>query len=142
MAKRLVALCMQIRDVRFALLFDPDQRSRKARGFPILGQHQRDRLSVEQDPVIVERAIGRSFFRRDFVLVGVVIVRHRRPVLMGEHVDHAVNAQRLRGIDAHDPPLRNGQFDDIAVHEAGDVELAGISGLAGDLGPAVDAGCS
>ena len=38
-------------------------------------------------------------------------------------------------------PFAMVEFDDIAMHEAGDVELAGIFGLAGDLGPAVDAGC-
>ena len=60
---------------------------------------------------------------------------------MGEYVDHAGNAQRLAGVDAHDPPFWNSRFDYIAMDEAGNVELAGISGFAGDLGPAVDAGC-
>ena len=36
-------------------------------------------------------------------------------------------------------PLGIVDVDDIAMDEAGDVELAGIFGLAGDLGPAVDA---
>ena len=59
---------------------------------------------------------------------------------MGEHVDHAVDAQRFAGVDARDAPFRDGRLDDIAMDEAGDIELAGIFGLAGDLGPAVDAG--
>ena len=120
-------------------VFDPYQRSGETRRFPILGQHQRDRLSVEQDPVIVKRAIGRSLFRRDVVLVGVVAVGHRRPMLMGKDVDDAGDAQCLAGIDTADAPFRYGRPDDIALDEAGDVELAGIFGFAGDLGPAVDA---
>ena len=61
---------------------------------------------------------------------------------MGEDVDHAGDAQRFAGIDAADVPLRYGGPDDISLNQSGDVELAGISGLAGDLGPAVDAGGS
>ena len=99
----LLALRLQIRDVRLFPVFDPYQRSGETRGFPILGQHQRDRLSVEQDPAIVKRAIGRALFRRDIVLVGGVVVGHRRPVLMGEHVDDAGDAQCLAGVDA---PMR------------------------------------
>ena len=139
--KRPGALRVQIGDVRLLLVFDPDLRGGDTRGLPIFRQHQRDRLTGEKDPVVVERTIGRAVLRRDFVLVGVVLVGHWRPVLMGEHVDHTVDVQRPAGVDAHDPPLWNSRFDDIAMDEAGDVELAGIFGRAGDLGPAVDAGC-
>jgi hypothetical protein len=60
---------------------------------------------------------------------------------MGEDVDHAGDAQCLRVIDAGDASLRDGRSDGIAMHEAGNVELSGISGFAGDLGPAVDPRC-
>ena len=93
------------------------------------------------DAVVVKRAVGRAFLGRDFVLVGVILVSHLRLILMGEHVDHAVNVQCSAGVDAQDPSLRNRRLDDIAMDEAGQVELAGVSGFAGDLGPAVDAGC-
>jgi len=56
--KRPGALCVQIGDVRLLLIFDPDLRRCDTRGFPIFRQHQRDRLSREVDPVVVQRAIG------------------------------------------------------------------------------------
>ena len=56
--KRLAALRVQIGNVRLLLVFDPDQRGGDAGGFPILRQHQRERLSAEMDLVVVERAIG------------------------------------------------------------------------------------
>ena len=136
----LVALRMQIGDVRLLLVFDAHQRGGEARGLPLLGQHQRDRLAAEHDPVVVERAERRALLGRDIVLVGLVVVGHRRPVLVGEHVEHALDAQRLAGVDARDAALGDGRVDDAAIGEAGDVELAGIFGLAGDLGAAVDAG--
>ena len=83
MANALLALGVQIGDVRLLLVLDPDQRGGDTRGFPIFSQHQRDRLSAEKDPVIVKRAIGRAFLGRDIVLVGVVLVGHRRPIRDG-----------------------------------------------------------
>ncbi len=56
--ERLAALRVQVGDVMLFLVLDPHQRSGDTRGFPILGQHQRERLSAEMDPVVVERAIG------------------------------------------------------------------------------------
>ena len=47
--KALVALRIQVGDVRLLLVFDAHQRGREARGLPILGEHQRDRLAVEHD---------------------------------------------------------------------------------------------
>ncbi len=51
---------VQVGDVGFRLVFDPDERRREARNLPLFGHHQRDRLSVELDLVIVERAERRA----------------------------------------------------------------------------------
>ena len=109
---------MQIGDVRFWLVFDPHQRGREARGLPILGEDQRDRLAVEHDLVVVERAERRACLGRHIVLVGLVVVGHARPVLVRQHVEHAGDAQRLAGVDARDAALGDGGGDDAAIGEA------------------------
>src|SRR5215475_6634200 len=93
------------------------------------------------DPVVVERAVGRALLGRDVVLVSLILVGHMRPILMREYVDHTGNAYCGAGVDARDPPLRDGGVDDITMDEAGNVELAGILGFTGNLCPSIDAGC-
>src|SRR5204862_1010533 len=113
---------------------------REARGLPLFGYDQGDRLSVEFDFVIVERTERRALVRSHVILVGLVGACHFRPVLVRQHVDDAFDGKRATGVDARDAALRNGGGDDAAISETGDVELAGILSRAGDLGPAVDAG--
>ena len=100
---------------------------------------ERDRLAVEHDLVVVkrpERRAGRSYV----VLVGLVVVRHVRAVLVREHVDDTRDAHRGACVYARDAPLRDRRGDDAAVDEARGVELGGIFCGAGDLRDAVDAG--
>ena len=75
---------MHVRDVRFLLVFHSHQRRRKARDLRRLGDHQRDRLAVEHDLAVVERPVRRAV-RRHIVLVGLVVVRHGRTVLVRQH---------------------------------------------------------
>ena len=42
-----ITLAMQIRDVRFFVVFHADQRCREARDLRLFGDHQRDRLAAE-----------------------------------------------------------------------------------------------
>ena len=65
-----VALAEHVRDVSLALVLHADQRRRKARDLRCLGHHQRDRLAVEHDPVIVQRPERRPV-RCHVVLVGL-----------------------------------------------------------------------
>ena len=109
---------MQVGDVRFLVVVDPHQGGRELGDLRLFGDNQRDRLAVEQDPVVVERPEGRPF-RRHVVLVGAVGVRHPRPVRVREHVDHAVDAQGIARVDARDPALGDGGCDDAAVGEVG-----------------------
>ena len=51
----LVETRMQIGFVAFRLVFDAHQRGREARGLPVVGDHQGDRLAVELDGSVVER---------------------------------------------------------------------------------------
>ena len=135
--KRLIAPPMQIGDEGLLFVFDVHQRGSVARDLPFLGQHQRDRLAAEHDLVVVERTERRTFFWRDIVLPGLVGAGHAGPVLMGEHVEHAFDTQRLAGVDARDAALRNGRLDHAAISKAGNAGFAGISGLAGDFGATV-----
>src|SRR5262249_25259511 len=64
----------------------------------------------------------------------------RRPVVVGQHIEHAVDAARLADVDARDAALGDGGGDDGAISEARHVELGRIFGGAGDLGAAVDPG--
>ena len=135
-----VTLTIQIGDVRFFIVFHADQRRREARDLRLFGDHQRDRLAAEPDPVVVERPERRTF-RSHLVLVGAVGARHARPILMRQHVDHAFNGKRLARVDARDAALGDRGRNDAGMREAGRIELAGIFRRAGDLGAAVDAGC-
>ena len=135
-----VALAEHVGDVRFALILHADQRRRKARDLRRLGHHQRDRLAVELDFVIVQRAERRPV-RRHVVLVVLIAACHARTVLVGEHGRHAFDAHRGAGIEADNATLRDRRRDDAAVEDAaGHIELGGVFRSAGDLGDAVDAG--
>ena len=68
----------------FLVVFDADQRRREARDLRRFGDHQRDRLAVEHDLVVVQRPERRPV-RRHVVLVGLVVVRHGRTVLVRQH---------------------------------------------------------
>src|SRR5258707_8541534 len=46
---------VQVGGVGLRFIFDTHQRSRKLRNLPLLGQHQRDRLMVELDLLVIER---------------------------------------------------------------------------------------
>src|ERR1700754_3753851 len=126
--------------MRVRLVFDAHARRSKMRSFPILSQHQRDRLSAELDLVVVERSVGRPFLRRDIVLVGPVGIRHRWSILVCKHIEHAADPERFAGIDAQDTAFGDGRLDNIGIDEVRGAELSGIFGRAGDLGPTVDAG--
>ena len=121
------------------VIFDPHQRRGEFGGFPVLRYDQRDRLAVELDAVIIERAEGRALLRRHFVLPGLVLVGERRAVRMREHVKHARHLQRLAGVEAGNAPTWNCGLDDEAMCESVGREFAGIFGGPGNLGPTVDA---
>jgi len=131
---------MQIGRKAFRFVLDIHERCRKTCGLPVLREHQRDRLSVEPDPVVIERAKRRAAFRRDVVVIILVGRSHLRPVVMGQHVEHARNRQRPDRIDACDAALGHGRGHDRAKSEIGHIEFAGVFGEAGDLGASVDAG--
>ena len=127
-------------DVCFPVVFHLNQGRGKSRDLPRFRYHQRDRLAVEHDLAVVERSI-RGAFRRHVVLVGLVVVRQGRTVFMREDVEHALDAQRLAGVDAGYAALWDGRSDHIAVDKAGRIEFARILGLARDLGATVNARC-
>ena len=93
---------MEIGNEGFLLVFDAHQGGREARDFPLLGEHQRDRLPAEHDLVVVERTERRAVFRRHIVLVRGRLVGHARPIFVREHVEYAFDAQRVAGVDARD----------------------------------------
>jgi hypothetical protein len=134
-----IALSVQIRDVRRLFVFDAHQRRRKTCDLPFLGEDQRDRLSAEDDLVVVERPEGRAF-RRHVIAIGALGAGQTRPIFMGQHVDHAVDPQRLAGVDARDAALGDGGGDHGTMRERGRVELGRVLGRSGDLCPSVDAG--
>jgi hypothetical protein len=133
-------LTVQVGGVRLLFVFDAYQRCSEARDFPLLRKHKRDRLSVEQDPVVIQRSKRRAV-RGHVVLVRAIVIGHGRAVLVREHIDNAVDAQRLAHINAGDAAPGNSRRDDAAIGEAGAVELGSIFCGAGNLGAAVDAGC-
>ena len=130
---------MDVRDVRFLFVFHANQRCREASDLWLFGDHKRDRLKAEPDPVVIERPERRTLGSH-LVVIGAVVARHRRAILMCEHVDHACNGKRLASVDARDAPLAIVDGNDTGMGEAGDFELAGIFRGAGDLGAAIDAG--
>jgi hypothetical protein len=74
------------------------------------------------------------------ILVGFIVVRHVRAVLVRKHIEHALDAQGGAGIDAYDATLRDCRGYNAAISKAWHVELGGIFCDAGDLREAVDAG--
>ena len=97
--ERAIPLAVDVRDMRLGLVGHPDQRGREARHLRRLGDDEGDRLAVEQDPAVVERPEGRAV-GRDIVLVGLIVVRQGRAVLMGQDGDHARDLQRRGGVDS------------------------------------------
>ena len=61
---------------------------------------------------------------------------------MREHVDHACNGERLARVDTRDAAFGDRRRNDAGMRETGRVELAGVFRCAGDLGAAINAGCS
>ena len=90
--RRLVALTKDVRDEVFGRVFDLHQRRGMARDLRCFGDDQRDRLAVEHDLAVVERPVRRSVLRCHVVLVGLILVRHRRTVLVRQHGEHALDA--------------------------------------------------
>src|SRR5258705_1252154 len=64
-----------------------------------------------------------------------------RTILVRQHIDHAVDAQRLARVDAHNSSLGDRRCNHAAMGEVRGAEFAGIFRRTGDLGVAVDAGC-
>ena len=121
------------------LVLHAHQRRRKTRDLRRFGDDERDRLTVEHDPVVVERPERRSCGRH-VILVGLIVVRHGRTVLVRKHVEHALDAQGGAEIDACDATLCDCRRYNAAISKAWHVELGGIFCGAGDLREAVDAG--
>src|SRR5258707_8585756 len=132
---------MDVRDVHFLVIIHAHQRGREPGDLGLFGDHQRDRLAAEPDPVVIERPEWRTL-RGRLVLVGVVRARHARPVLVREHINHACDGERIAWINARDTALGDGGGNNAGMRKAGCIELAGIFRDAGDLGVAVDAGYS
>ena len=132
---------VQVGVVRFRVVCHTDQRRREAGNLWFFGNHQCDRLTAEPDPVVVQWPVGRTF-RSDIVPVRSAGACHGWPVLMREHADHTFEGKRLARVNARDATPGNGGCHDAGVRKAGRIELAGIFRLAGDLGVAVNAGCS
>ena len=135
-----VAPTMHIRNVRVRLVLHPHQRCRETRDLRRFGDDERDRLAAEHDPAVVERPERRSRGRY-VIFISLIVVRHRRTILMRQHVEHALDAHRGAEIDARDAALRDCRGYNAAVNKARHVELGGVFGGAGDLREAVDPGC-
>src|SRR5262245_2174566 len=104
-----------------------------------LRDDQRHRLTAEQDFVVIERTEGRAGRRH---LVGIFLVRRCKlgPMLVRKHVEHAVDRQRIRGMNALDPPLGNGGRDHETMRQAGHVVFGGVFRKSGNLRVSIDAG--
>ena len=133
-------LRVEIGHMCLLLIFDADQRSRKARDLEFLGDDQCYRLAIEKD-FGRHRADGRvspqarcrpCISRRDDA--------QSRPMRVGEHVEHAFHRQRIRSMDPLDAALGNGGRDHEAVREPGHVVFGRVFRSAGDLRASVDAG--
>ena len=92
---RLAAFGKEVGRERLGLIVHAHQRGGKARDLPFLRQDQGDRLPVEQDLVVIERAQRFALLRGHIVLLGAGRARHWRPVFMRENVEHAFDAQRF-----------------------------------------------
>src|SRR3954469_22584727 len=134
-----IALTMDVRDVRFLCVLHANQRCREASNLWLFGDHKCDRLKAEPDPVVVKRPERRTFGSR-LVVIGAVITRYRRAILMCQHIDYACNGKRIAGVDAPDAAPGYSRGNDTGMGKAGDFELAGIFRGAGDLGAAINAG--
>src|SRR4029077_2755750 len=134
----LIAPRVQIGVVALRLILDTHERGRKTCDLPLLGDHQRDRLAVELDLVIVERTKRRAGWR-DLVVESLIGVTHLRPILVGEDVENAFDGKRLARVDALEPPARNRRGDDAAIGKVGSRELTRVLRHAGDLDASVNA---
>ena len=61
-------------------------------------------------------------------------------MLVREHVEHAVDRQRIRGMNALDPSFGNGGRNHDTMREAGHVVFGGVFRKSGNLRASVDAG--
>ena len=118
------------RDREFVVL-DVDERDRgvgRGLGF---GRDHGDRLAQEPD---LAQGHDRPVPQR-VAVVGIDVGQ----VVAGQDGDHAVGLLRGGGVDAPDPGVRHRAVQDRAVEHAGQPEVAGVFGLAGELQPAVGA---
>ena len=134
------ALGMQIADMRLLFIIHAYQRRREKRDFPFLCQHQRNRLMVKPDLVVIERTEGRPFLRRHVILPGLIRVGEVRTVFMREHVENAIDGFCGARIETLDPSFGDRGGDDRAVNKTAGVEISRIFRFAGNLGAAIDAG--
>ena len=117
---------------------DAHQRSGEPCDLRLLRDDQGHRLAAEANLVVIEWAEMRAL---GGYLVLVLRVRRGelRPVLVREHVEHALDRLRVRGRDALNPPWRSWMRHE-AVSEARHVVLRSILGGASDLDAPIDAG--
>ena len=93
--------------MRLPFIFDPDQGSRKSRDLELLRDDQRHRLTAEENSVVIERTERRAG-GRDLVFILLVRRRELGPMLVREHVEHAVDRERIRGMNVLDPAFGDG----------------------------------
>ncbi len=116
---------------RQLVVLDVDVRDRGVGGGLGLRRDHRDRLAGEPD---LADGHDRTVAQR-VAVVGIQVGQ----VLPGEDGDHAVELFRRRGVDGPDPGVCDRAVQDRAVEHAGQPDVAGEFGLAGQLEPAVGA---
>ena len=123
---------MQIGFVLFAFVFDMDEGRRIACDFEFLGDDQCDRLTAVFDLIVVKRAERRAGHRH-LILIAAVGPGEARRVLMGEHLQDAIETERFARIDLLDSPLGNGAGNYDSTSKIWNIVFAGVLCLAGHL---------
>jgi hypothetical protein len=111
-----------------------DQGGRVLRALQGRGDHDRDRLPEEMDPVVLEDAQPPS---RRVVGPGVVPVRQPRRVPVADHREHAGLSGGGVDVDAGDPAAADRPVDHDGVHHAFDGVVGGEPRGTGHLEPAI-----
>jgi hypothetical protein len=123
--------------VRLPFVLDSNERRGVARQLEGVGDNEGDRLKVESDLVVLQRA-ERGTGRTHFVDVGAVGTRQARGVLVREDLQHAKKPECVSGVDAGDPSSRDRARHDEAVGEVREVVLGCVFRLACHLGVRID----
>src|ERR1041384_3801042 len=104
--------------------------------FEVLWDHERDRLAMTANAIVLEEMQPLTDIRVDGTSVRSICKPWR--VEMREHNKHAARSFSRRAVNGSDAAARDGAAHDDAMRLARLVELGGVRGSAGDFLMAID----